>query len=310
MRMRPHIAQLLGALAVVTVAAIATVLTVAGVGTIATIASVPVGAAEPWPVPSIEGEVPDELSVSNDELIRITAAVGVVYLGGNQGTGWVAADGTVVTNFHVARNPTLQATFIPAGGARITCWVAAADRDADLAALRCPDLNRPALPVANRPARRGEPVIVVGYPKGLGPTLTAGNVRETERRIREVDTIGFTAVIQPGSSGSPVLAADGSVLAVATFSGGYGSKGDKLAEIIERAASAPDTLGQANLYLWLRRCVWMGVPTGVIAGLIRRRTGLGHSVRIGIGFALLAAAAGTVFTVVQLTLDGPASLVS
>jgi len=69
----------------------------------------------------------------------------------------------------------------------------------------------------------GDEVIAVGFPFGIGPTATAGVVSGLRRvhRSRDgtrdiVNLIQFDAAANPGSSGGPLVTADGEVVGIVT----------------------------------------------------------------------------------------------
>ncbi|MFO1372660.1 MAG: serine protease [Candidatus Competibacteraceae bacterium] len=67
-------------------------------------------------------------------------------------------------------------------------------------------------------ARLGETVIVVGYPLGgllgSGPQVTTGNVSSLIGPGDDTRSLQFTAPIQAGNSGGPLLDSDGAVVGV------------------------------------------------------------------------------------------------
>jgi serine protease Do len=72
----------------------------------------------------------------------------------------------------------------------------------------------PSLTVATQTPRKGDPVLVLGNPKGLESTLTQGVVSS----LREGgNLIQIDAAISPGSSGGPVMTIDGKVIGIATM---------------------------------------------------------------------------------------------
>ncbi len=75
------------------------------------------------------------------------------------------------------------------------------------------------LSIADRPAKDGDPVVVLGFP-GLGNTpayqMTRGNVSNERLRVDGLRLLQHTAPTDPGSSGGPLLNAEGRVVGVAS----------------------------------------------------------------------------------------------
>jgi S1-C subfamily serine protease len=94
-----------------------------------------------------------------------------------------------------------------------------ADPTNDLALLRA-DTAWPGVATfrEGRQAQLGEAVIVVGYPLGgllgSGPQVTTGNVSSLIGPGDDTRSLQFTAPIQSGNSGGPVLDSDGAVVGV------------------------------------------------------------------------------------------------
>lgn len=137
------------------------------------------------------------------------------------GTGFVAAPGVVVTNAHVvAGEPATEV--VRDDGVRLPATVVAFDPAVDLAVLSVPEVGRPPLPI-------GESVVeasggVFGHPGGgplrIAPFRVARLLDAVGRDIygtgvayREV--LELSAALLPGDSGSPLVAADGRVVGVA-----------------------------------------------------------------------------------------------
>jgi serine protease DegQ len=96
----------------------------------------------------------------------------------------------------------------------------------------------------------GDHVVAVGFPFGIGPSVTAGVVSGLKRSFRTNDgdqlsnLIQFDAAVNPGSSGGPLLNAAGEVVGIVTAMldpGGGGFAGIGFAVPIETAAKAAGT---------------------------------------------------------------------
>ncbi|QQS01524.1 MAG: MarP family serine protease [Austwickia sp.] len=137
-----------------------------------------------------------------------------------EGTGWVYQQGLVVTNAHVVAGS--QGVRVRSGGSSLTARVVVFDPAKDLAVLSVDGLG--AAPLAlGRPLGHGDSAVVAGYPLGGPLKVDAARVREVlqargddiyghDRVQREVYSL--LATVQPGNSGGPLLAPDGTVSGV------------------------------------------------------------------------------------------------
>jgi S1-C subfamily serine protease len=150
---------------------------------------------------------------------RVRGGVVRVQAGLNSGSGFLVEGPGVllVTNDHVVARDSLPSIILDSA-TRIRARVVARDPRADLAVVRLPDeacASCPRLPLAPRrpePVAVGDRVMTVGFPLGLGQTITGGVVSSQRDGILRVDM-----TINPGNSGGPVLDLSGQVVAVATF---------------------------------------------------------------------------------------------
>src|SRR5206468_7663175 len=69
----------------------------------------------------------------------------------------------------------------------------------------------------------GDEVVAVGYPFGIGPSVSAGVVSGLNREFRSPDgnrvlnkLIQFDAAVNPGNSGGPLVTMDGEVVSIVT----------------------------------------------------------------------------------------------
>jgi len=142
------------------------------------------------------------------------------------GTGVVVMeDGTLLTNLHVvAGADELKLTFYD--GTESTARVVGTKPDNDLAILkpqRIPDDLAPATLGSSRNLLPGDDVVVVGFPFGIGPSVSAGVVSGLNRQFRSREgepalkgLIQFDAAANPGNSGGPLLNASGEVVGIVT----------------------------------------------------------------------------------------------
>jgi S1-C subfamily serine protease len=184
------------------------------------------------------------------------------------GTGFVIdADGHVLTNHHlVGEARTVSVSFDD--DETVTARVLGADAANDLALLKVdPGAARlhPLQLGDSTTARVGDPVIAIGNPFGLARTLTTGVVSALQRQLTAPN--GFTiqhviqtdAPINPGSSGGPLLDAQGRVIGItsqiATGRDG-GSTGIGFAVPIDTAKSKLEELKRtgsvSHAYLGIR----------------------------------------------------------
>jgi S1-C subfamily serine protease len=138
-----------------------------------------------------------------------------------EGSGFVAAPGLVVTNAHVVAGET--STSVVVDGTQYRATTVLFDPKFDLAVLRTSAPLGTPLTIAGQTVARGAKAAVLGYPEN-GP-LTVGSagvtaVIEAEGRdiyneglvIREVYQI--EAVVRPGNSGGPLVGTGGQVIGV------------------------------------------------------------------------------------------------
>ena len=133
--------------------------------------------------------------------------------GGGSGSGVVwSADGTVITNAHVAMTRTVEVEF--ADGQRLAGTVERRDEQRDLASIRvaardlhAPDYRDP------RDLRVGEFLVAFGHPLGVPNVLTTGIAfgphRSSEDRFVRADLR-----LAPGNSGGALADARGRVVGI------------------------------------------------------------------------------------------------
>jgi S1-C subfamily serine protease len=138
-----------------------------------------------------------------------------------EGSGFVAAAGLVVTNAHVVAGE--SSTQIQVGDVNYPATPVLYDPEFDLAILRTSAPVGPPLHVDPDEARRGAEGAVLGYPEngplsvkpaGVAAVLTAEgrdiyNQQNVVRKVYEID-----ADVQPGNSGGPLVGTGGQVVGV------------------------------------------------------------------------------------------------
>ncbi len=137
--------------------------------------------------------------------------------GGNgttSGTGFVVADGFVLTANHVVQRADHLRVLCPDHPA-IEVTLARADADNDVALLHNPLLSIRPLPLGDSAnAQVGQAIVVIGFPRadligGGTPTVTQGIVSAVR-----AGAVQIQAPMGPGNSGSPVLILQGQVIGV------------------------------------------------------------------------------------------------
>ena len=145
---------------------------------------------------------------------------------GRVGTGVVIIDnGTILTNLHVvAGAKRLTVTFYD--GMESEAELIAAQPENDLAVIRAkkiPDDLPAATLGSSMRLQPGDDVVAVGFPFGIGPSVSAGVVSGLNRGFRSGDgkrqltkLIQFDAAVNPGNSGGPLVTMDGEVVGIVT----------------------------------------------------------------------------------------------
>jgi len=215
------------------------------------------------------------------------------------GSGIVLAEGRVLTNAHNVRGDQVTVTF--ADGRTAEGSVAGQDIDGDLAVIEVDTGGVPALAWADgASAAIGTPVFALANPGGRGLRVTFGFVSAVDRAFRGprgrriTGSLEHTATLLPGSSGGPVLDAEGRLLGINTNRLGEGfylaipadealrAQADALAR---GESAAPPQLGIAiaprRLARRLRRAV--GLPDS--DGLLIREVGENTPVDLDAGDA-------------------------
>jgi S1-C subfamily serine protease len=168
------------------------------------------------------------------------------------GSGVVIVDkGVILTNLHVVHGAErVQVVF--ADGTESEATVIGLQPENDLAVLQAktiPDDLVPATLRSTRDLSMGDQVIAVGFPFGIGPSVSAGVVSGLKREYRSpegkrllTNLIQFDAAANPGNSGGPLATMDGEVVGIVTAILNPGDQGVFIgigfAVPIENAASA------------------------------------------------------------------------
>jgi S1-C subfamily serine protease len=132
--------------------------------------------------------------------------------------------GTILTNLHVAGSaPRLKVTF--SNGMETEADMIGAQPENDLAVVRprrLPDDLKPAALASTRGLAPGDEVVAVGFPFGLGASVSSGVISGLGRSWRlggetpARNLIQFDAAANPGNSGGPLINRRGEVLGIVT----------------------------------------------------------------------------------------------
>jgi hypothetical protein len=128
---------------------------------------------------------------------------------GSLGSGYViAADGRVVTNYHVVGafvdEPDRYTIRARAAAVERPATLIAFDLANDLALLRVDGLTAPALPIAREVPRSGSAIVSFGNPQGLGLSLIEGIFNGFAEK-GFVDRMLLSMPLNAGMSGGPIL---------------------------------------------------------------------------------------------------------
>jgi S1-C subfamily serine protease len=142
------------------------------------------------------------------------------------GTGVVIVDtGIILTNLHVVTgSKALKVVF--SDGTESDAVVTGVQPEHDLAVLQAktiPDDLAAATLRSTQGLRPGDPVVAVGFPFGIGPSVSAGVISGLGREYQNADgkrilsnLIQFDAAVNPGNSGGPLITPEGEVIGIVT----------------------------------------------------------------------------------------------
>ena len=142
------------------------------------------------------------------------------------GTGVVIVDnGTILTNLHVVSGADrIMVTFMD--GLESSATITGMRPEHDLAVIRAqkiPDDMMAATMASTEKLSPGDHVFAVGFPFGIGPSVSAGVVSGLKRNFLSpegkrllTNLIQFDAAANPGNSGGPLVTAEGEVIGIVT----------------------------------------------------------------------------------------------
>jgi len=143
-----------------------------------------------------------------------------------RGTGVVIVDsGLILTNLHVVAGARrVHVTFFD--GTESEAEIVATRPEHDLAVLQAkslPDDMMPAVMRSTAGLAPGDQVVAVGFPFGIGPSVSSGVVSGLRRDYVSPEgkrvlsnLIQFDAAVNPGNSGGPLVTLDGEVVGIVT----------------------------------------------------------------------------------------------
>lgn len=142
------------------------------------------------------------------------------------GTGVVIVDkGIILTNLHVVQGADrLKITF--SDGSESGATVTGAQPENDLAVLQAHTIPDDLIAATMRSTGDlvpGDAVVAVGFPFGIGPSVSAGVISGFDREFKSPEgqrvignLIQFDAAANPGNSGGPLVTMDGEVVGIVT----------------------------------------------------------------------------------------------
>ena len=182
------------------------------------------------PFPQIEGPAPDvappTAAIARDPDVERAGGSVVKVLGtacglGVQGSGWIAADGVVVTNAHVVAGQDDTTVQVRGEGPRLDAEAIWFDSRNDLAILRVPGVSGVAALRLDVGAEEGASAAILGFPENGPYDVEAGRLGQTSTVVSQ-DAYGrgpvrrtITAVrglVRSGNSGGPMVDAAGRVV--------------------------------------------------------------------------------------------------
>ena len=182
------------------------------------------------PFPQIEGPAPDvappTAAIARDPDVERAGGSVVKVLGtacglGVQGSGWIAADGVVVTNAHVVAGQDDTTVQVRGEGPSLDAEAIWFDSRNDLAILRVPGVSGVAALRLDVGAEEGASAAILGFPENGPYDVEAGRLGQTSTVVSQ-DAYGrgpvrrtITAVrglVRSGNSGGPMVDAAGRVV--------------------------------------------------------------------------------------------------
>ena len=182
------------------------------------------------PFPQIEGPAPDvappTAAIARDPDVERAGGSVVKVLGtacglGVQGSGWIAADGVVVTNAHVVAGQDDTTVQVRGEGPHLDAQAIWFDSRNDLAILRVPGVSGVAALRLDVGAEEGASAAILGFPENGPYDVEAGRLGQTSTVVSQ-DAYGrgpvrrtitaLRGLVRSGNSGGPMVDAAGRVV--------------------------------------------------------------------------------------------------
>jgi S1-C subfamily serine protease len=146
---------------------------------------------------------------------QLLGAVVTLETPSGSGSGFfIHKDGYLLTDYHVVAGAKFAKVKLSNGDKMVAEVVKINEHD-DVALLKCPPIEFAPLAIRFDSADVGEPVYAIGSPLGvLTSTMTKG-VLSADRKIQGAHVLQSDAAVTFGSSGGPLLDADGRVIGLA-----------------------------------------------------------------------------------------------
>ncbi len=173
-------------------------------------------------------KTPQEKPKTKDELTKAPSARDAEQHYDTVGSGVVITEkGDILTNLHVVSS-TDRWVVVFADGSKSGAMLVSTQPENDLAMIRAtklPDELKPAAMASTRDLLPGDMVVAVGFPFGIGPSVSSGVVAGLKRSFEDPtdkekpalsNLIQFDAAVNPGNSGGPLVNRDGEVVGIVT----------------------------------------------------------------------------------------------
>lgn len=135
------------------------------------------------------------------------------------GSGFIVSkDGKIATNLHVIRDMRTASVQLANGDIFDSVSVLATDERRDLAVLKIAGSDLPVLELGDSDALAvGESLVIVGSPRGLEGTVTAGILSSVRDSGDGFTVLQTDAAVNPGNSGGPLANNKGQAIGVVSF---------------------------------------------------------------------------------------------